>query len=536
VKSRSALLICLIILAMNLLPPVQSSRSASAPEIGLGFGPSNVQPVSYGTPIYTQGDNMWVESYYNVTIVIELQSPNGSEVIPLAAIVPGQLFDLYQFSANDTSGVWRVIVSTSAGVTDVPILLVSTDSSLVPLLVGEHLDRNELNQTFNLPSTDAYNIEACTIGESAQHLVGFGLLNGLNGTIYVTLSQQNATFTIEGLRSSISLWLELYSQYSFELNGGGTASQNLMAASTQVASFSPPGGKQTALLTSLLPLRLGRFDLRVFVRTTSGLALHDFQFLRRADGSWTSLGSCTSISSVSSPVLSLATNLDSANSSWPRQLLTMYTFDGQESYTQVGLPGKEAAIHLRGFPEGTPLSGVSITASAPGLQSTEWDSYNSSVYVLTNGNPITLSLNLSFSGVISRLLNVSVLGSYGSKSLSVPAGTLVASTTLQGSLFRNATMTVAAPASPPVVIKQTPPGSISLLLPPDNYTVSAAYSGGAASKSTSVTPGHTSTVAIDLTPASVPVVTYLLVAAGVVGVIANVIIWRQYLERRKVYS
>jgi len=536
VKSRPALLICLIILAVNLLPQVQSSRGASAPEIGLGFGPSDVQPISYATPIYTQGDNMWVESYYNVTIVIELQSPSGSEVIPLAAIEPGQLFDLYQFSANDTSGVWRIIVSTSGGVADVPILLVSPDSSLVPLLVGEHLDRNELNQTFNLPTTDAYNIEACTIGETVQHRVGFGLLNGLNGTVYVTLSQQNATFTVEGLRSSISLWSELYSQYSFELNGGGTASQNLMAASTQVASFSPPGGNQTVLLTSLLPLRLGRFDLRVFVRTTSSLTLHDFQFLRKADGSWTSLGSCTSMASVASPVLSLATDLDSANSSWPRQLLTMYTLNGQESYTQAGLPGNEAAIHVRGFPEGAPLSGVSITASAPGLQPTEWDSFNSSVYVLTNGNPITLSLNLSFSGVISRLLNVSVLGSYASKSVSVPVGTLVASTILQGSLFRNATMTVAASGSPSVVIKQNPPGSISLLLLPDNYTVSAAYSGGAVTKSISLTPGHISTVAIDLTPASVPIVTYLLVAAGVVGVIANIIIWRQYLERRKVYG
>ena len=531
-------MLCITLLAVAFLPVAQviQAASAPAPQIGLGFGPSDVQPVSSGTPIYTQGDTVWVESYYNATIDVELASPNGIVVTPITVVEPGQLFDLYQFSANDTSGTWRLAVTTSAGLTIVPVNLVAPDTSLVPAFAGDRLSGNRVNQTFDLPATNAYNIEVCTLGESAQHEVGFGLLGGLNGTIEVAITGYTATFTVLGIPSPVSLWVELHSEYSYDLGGGGTASQNLLVASTQVASFSPPGGNQSAFLNPVIPLRLGRFDVRVFVRTSAGLALHDFQFLRTADGSWTSLAGCTSIAGVSSKVISLSTDLDSANSTWPRQLLTMYSVAGQESYTETKVPGTEAAIHVRDFPDGKQLSGVSITASAPGLQSTEWVSYNSSVYVITNGGQTTLSLDLSFSGVIAEALNVTIQGTYASKTVSVPAGTLVASTTSQGSILRNATITVAPSGSSPTTVKQSPPGSASLLLPPDNYTVSASYSGATADKVVSVTAGHISTVAIDLTQESVPVLTYLLVAAGVAGVVANIFIWRQYLERRKVYG
>ena len=535
-KPRLTWLLCLILLVLAFLPLVQGSRAATTPEIGMGFGPSDVQPISSGIPIYTQGDNVWVESYYSATIDVELQSPIGTLVTPITVVEPGQLFDLYQFGPNDTSGAWSLAVTTSAGLTNVPVELVSPDTSLVPAFAGDRLSGNRINQTFDLPATDAYNIEVCTVGELLPHQVGFGLLGGLNGTIEVALNGYAASVTTFGIPSPVSLWIEFYSQYTYALEGGGTASQNLLVASTPVASFSPPGGNQTIPLGALIPLRLGRFDMRVFVRTSAGLTLHDFQLLRPSDESWASLAGCTSTASVSSGVISLSTDLDSANSSWPRQLLTMYSFDGQESFTQTAVPGTEAAVHLRDFPAGGQLTGVSINASAPGLQTTDWDAYNSSAYFLTDGKPTVLSLDLSFSGVITKVLNVSIQGTYSSKTVSIPAGTLVASTTSQGAPLSNATITVSSPGSSPTIIKQSPPGSISLLLPPDNYTVSAEYSGNSASKGVAVTPGHISTVDIDLTRESVPVATYLLLAAGVAGIIANVFIWRQYLERRKVYG
>ena len=535
-KSRTTCLICLALLVLAFTSQAQLSRAATPPEIGLGFGPSDVQPISSGIPIYTQGDNLWVESYYNTTIDVELQSPSGMAATPITVVEPGQLFDLYQFGANASSGVWLLAITTEAGLSNLPISLVPPDSSLVPVFAGDLLSGNRVNQTFDLPATNAYNIEVCTVGESLQHEVGFGLLGGLNGTIEVTMADLTSTFTVFGIPSPVSLWIELYSQYSYGLTGGSTASQSLLVASTQVSSFSPPGGNVSVALNPLLPLRAGRFDMRVFVRTSAGLTLHDFQFLRTTAGSWASLGGCTSTASVSSSVISLSTNLDSANASWPRQLLTMYSFGGQESYTWTSVPGTEAAIHLRDYPDGKELTGVSITAASPGLLPADWDSYNSSVYLLTNGKNSTFLLDLSFSGVITESLNVTLGGTYASKTVLVPAGTLVASTASQGNPLRNATITVASPGSAPTLVEQSPPGSVSLLLPPDNYTVSAAYSGISATRALTVTAGHISTVSIDLTQQSPPIFTYALVAAGAAGVVANVLIWRQYLERRKVYG
>jgi len=537
VKSEAALLVCLVLVLVAILPSAPTSGAASGPlpDIGLGFGPSNVQPISQGFPIYTQGDNVWVESYYNFTIDLALIHPDGSSATGVVVVEPGQLFMMYTFLGNDSSGVWQMSVTTPAGISEFPLVLGTPDSSLVPRFGGVHLEGNKLNQTFDLPPTDAYNIQMCTVGQSTGHGFGFGLAGGLNGTVVLSLSGNSTQFAVSGIASPLSAWLELYSQYTYSLSGGGTVSQNLQVANTPVLSVSPPGISQLVTLSEQMPLRQGRFDLRVFDRTTSGLSLHDAQFLRTSNGTWLSLNSCTSLVNLNSHEVFLTTNLDSANTSWPRHLFTMYSLNGEESYSETAVPGAEAAIHLKDFPEGRPLSGVTITPSAQGLLSSDWDASNSSVY-FDGGIPSTVTLGLSFSEVALENLNVTIPGPYSSKTLSVVAGTLVASAILQGKTLTNATISVGTPGSPPVVIKQSTPGTSLLLLPPGIYNVSATYSGVSSNEPVSVTEGHISTVTVDLDQPAFPTTLYLLAAVGAAGVAANIFIWRQYIERRKVYG
>jgi len=537
VKSESAVLLCLVLALVAVLPSVPTGNAASAavPDIGLGFGPSNVQPIAAGIPIYTQGDNVWVESYYNFTIEMALSNPGGQSVTGVLVVEPGQLFLMYMFLSNDTSGVWRVSVTTPSGISEFPLVLGSPDSSLVPVYGGVSLDGNRLNQSFQLPATDAYDVQLCTAGQSPGHSFGFGLAGGLNGTILLSLGGNGSQFTVDGIASPISVWLDLYSQYTYGLSGGGTVSQNLLVASTPVLSVAPPGGGQAEPFSVQMPLRQGRFDLRVFDRTSSGLTLHDAQFLRTSGGTWLSLSSCTSLASVTSHEIFLTTNLDSANTSWPRQLFTMYSMNGEESYSQVAVPGTEAAVHLKDFPGGRPLSGVTITPSAPGLLASEWDAFNSSVY-FDGGLPETVNLGLSFSGVTFENLNLTIPGPYSSKTLTVPAGTLSASAVSQGKTQTNATFTVEGTGSQPAAIKPSPPGDISLLLPPGNYTVSATYAGVSSTRAITISPGHITTVSLDLDQQAVPILLYLLAGLGAAGVAANIFLWRRYLERRKIYS
>jgi hypothetical protein len=501
-----------------------------------------VQPIALGVPIFTPGDNIWLESYYNSTIVVALQTPSGLDVTGEVPVEPGQLSLLYSLkglfslNGNPYTGQWRLSVVSPFGISNATILVVPPDDSLKPAYAGAQLNRNELNQTFTLPSTDAYDIQICSVGQSVSHAYGFSVAGGLNGSVGISLAGSSSNVTATGITSPLSIWLELYSQYSYQTGGGGIASRNLLVATTPVLEATPPTASLQGQLLQQMPIRQGRFDVRIFDRTSAGLALHDAQFLRTANGTWVQLGGCTSQAKAYTAQLSLTTDLDSANSTWPRQLLTMYSMIGMESYTEVGIPGSEAAFHIRDFPDGKPLTGVGITPSAPGLIPSEWDVTNSSVYLLTTSLPGAIAVRLSFSGVALDTLNVSIPGPYSSKSLAVDAGTLDVSASQSGKTLPNSTMSVATAGSQPVVVKQAPLGGASLLLPPGNYTVSATYGGVSSSRGVVVTPGHISSVSLDLTQQPVPVALYLLIAAGIGGIIANIFLWRQYLERRKTFG
>jgi hypothetical protein len=539
VKASPALLLCLALVATGMTPRGAAGQvvvSLPVPDVGLGFGPSSVQPISLGVPVYTQGDDMWFESYYNSTIDATLLTPQGLDRTGVVVVEPGQLFLLYSFNGADPDGPWILSVTSSQGVTDVFVHVYSPDGSLRPAYDGARLNGNELNQTFTLPPTDASNIQLCSVGQGSGHSFGFGLAGGLNGTVDVSLAGNSSQFSVTGTSSPLSVWLELYSQYSYVTGNGGTVSQNLLVATTPVVSAPPPRANQQVFLLQQMPIRQGRFDARVFDRTVSGLVLHDAEFLRTVNGTWVSLTSCTSRENAYSSVLPLTTNLDSSNSTWPRQLLTMYTMAGIESYSETAIPGGEAALHFKDFPDNNPLTGVAFSPSGPGLEELEWDAANSSVYLLTSSYPSDVSIRLSFSGIAFETLNMSILAPYTSKSFHVDAGTLVVSASQQGKVVANATLSVGAMGSQLQAVKASAAGSASILLPPGEYNVSASYGGVSSSRVATVAPGHISSISLDLTQQSVPVDLYLLAGLGGAGLIANVFLWRLYLQRRKTYG
>lgn len=536
-KHRGAPLLLLAMLALSLLSGTATSQSSSSPAIGLGFGPSSISPVSQGAPIFTQGDRLWLESYYNSTTNVTLFNPQGVDLTGAVSIGPGEILMLYVFQTLDPPGSWILSISTASEAFIVHVTVASPEPTLTPVFGGAQLSGNLLNQTYSLPATDAYDIQVCTEGEDFGRSFDFTFNGGSNGTAGVSLVGNNALFAVTGVTSaSLSIWLELYSRYSYDTGGGNTISQNLLVATTPVLTFSPLGANQTVPLDPQMPLREGRFDLRIFDRTSEGLSLHDAEFLRTADGDWKSLGDCTSQASAYSPQVFLATNLDSANSTWPRKLLTMYTMTGVESYTEIAVPGDEAAIHFEEFPVGVPLTGVEMTPSAPGLLPSDWDASNGSVYLLTGRLHGSVSVNLSFSGIATDATNVSIPGTFSSKSISVEAGTIVVSATQQGKPLPNATIAVGVPGSKSVEIKTGRGGSTSLFLPQGTYVVSATYGGATSSRTVAVASGRSYGVSIDLTPQEVPITLYLLAALGVGGIIANVYFWRQYLQRRKLYG
>ena len=536
-KRRSAILVCLLIL-LSALPYSYAGRTAlflpqSVP-LELGFNPSSMLPVSDAIPIYTQGDNMWVGSRANSSIQVGLVSPSGLSVTPLEDVGPGQLLLLYTFGESASAGSWTLNIDFGgSGSASIQVSVVSPDSSLVPSHSKDNLTGNILNQQFAVPPSDAYDLQACSVGAGIEPTVNFGVSGLPNGTLAVSLGR-NATLTFAQPRVTLTAWLELYSQYSYQV-GGATSSRDVLVANSPVFSIGGSlGPSATFSLAGQTPLRTGRFDLRVFERTTSGLSLQEAQFLRERDGSWLPLRGCTSLVTVNSPRFTLSTNLDRSTSTWPRWLVMMYAISGVESYSTLNVTSAESAIHLHALPGGAPLTGATITASATGGQLQAWDAYSSAVYTLLKSYPSNVSVGISFSGVVTRTLNATITGPFSSGSLAVQAGSLEASATLNGKAFPNATISVSPLGGNPVAIPNPGNGSISILLPPNGYTVTATYGGNSVSKDVSVKAGQIATVNLELNPPGFPVALAALAVIAGIAIIANAVIWHRYLERRKV--
>jgi len=537
VESRKSALLCLALLLCAILPLARPGVAVSPPLIGLGYDPATVQPVSNGIPVYTVGDQMWIQSYYlNTTALVTLQNPRGEIPGGLITLDPGEISDIHNFGPGVSPGQWTLSITTSFGNFNVPITLGMANTSLVPSYMGSTLSDNLLNQAFVLPQTSAYDVQACTAGQSLGSTVIYGLQGGKNGSIDVSLDENYTRVSVSQASYPLAVWLQLYSQYSYVVGGKGLVSQNLLVSATQEYTISPPSTGVVLQWVAQMPLHYGRFDLRTYVRTTSGLSLYESPLLRTSSGKWIALADCTSMTDVSTQLFTLSTSLDASNSTWPRQLYTMYSLDGVESYSVTPVAANETAIHLTDYPFHRPLTDVTIDASAPGLMKGQWDAYNSTVYLLATSFPSTVSIGLSFGGVVSEVVNTTIPAPYWPETLSIRAGTLQASALYQGEAVANATFSLSAPGTVPVIVRPNSLGALSIELPPGDYTVTASYQGASTSQTVSVAVGQTSSATLGLNPPPFPIILYLLVGVAVATAVANILIWRQYLLRRRVYG
>jgi len=526
-----------MLLLCALMPQIRPSVAVSTPPIGLGYNPSTVQPITNGIPVYTVGDQMWIQSYNpNATALVSLQDPRGRVQSGLATLYPNQVYEVYAFGANDLPGQWTLSITSSYGNFNIPFTLGVANASLVPRYMGASLSDNLLNQAFELPQTTAYNIQECTAGQSLGSTVIYGLEGGRNGSIDVSLGGNATRISVSQAPYPLAVWLELYSPYSYALGGGGIVSQNLLVSTTQEYTISPPSTGVVLQWVDEMPLHYGRFDLRIYVRTTSGLSLYEAPFLRTNSDEWIALTGCTSMINVSSGVFTLTTSLDASNSTWPRQLYTMYDLGGVESYSVIPVAANETAIHLTDYPFHRPLSGVALNASAPGVARGQWDAYDSTVYLLSPSFPDEVSIEISFGGVITEVVNTTVPAPYWPQTLSIKAGTLQASALYQGNAAANATFSLSTPGTTAVEVKPNPLGTLSIELPPGDYTVSASYQGTSESESVEVVVGQTSAATLELNPPPFPIILYLLVGVAIAAILANILIWREYLLRRRAYG
>lgn len=539
-RDRVLLLMALTLLAVPAAAFSQSVTftSSPVPPIGIGFGPLSIVPASVGTPVFAPGDSVWVQSYDNTSVLfLSLRSPNGTTT-PNYYLEPGALVSLHTFTRSDPLGSWTIATTiASTGATgNATVTLMEPTLALVPAFANATLSDNSLNLAFAVPATTAYNIQACTMGSAATDRTDYQLPGDIGGVLEVSVFGNTVSVSTPPSLSQFSVWVELYASRSYD-EGSAMVTASTLAAETQVMSAGSAQESQNASLTDQLYLRVGRYDMRTFVRGPSGLTSYDTQLIHTDQAGWTSLDGCAQLSTVIGGSFDMVSNLDGSNSTWPRFLYTMYDDGGVGNFTISKVPVSEARVDVRSTAQGRKLVGTTMTARGSGISS--WDSFDSSVYIIGTRFPLNATVGIDFEGVTSEEFATLIASPFSSVQLLVPVGTLDVLATAGGKPAPNATLDVTAgprldPNQP--VYKTGDAGTFTYELPPGNYTISASGQGQSASAVGLVVSGGATDITIDVGAQAPPYLLYLTAAVLVVAVGLNVVFWRSYLERKDVFD
>src|ERR1035438_506375 len=103
-------------------------------------------------------------------------------------------------------------------------------------------------------------------------------------------------------------------------------------------------------------IRDGRFTVRAFFDTPTGIAVEQTPVLIPGNDTWISLQGCSSTSGVKTMTFSLSASLADPVSSWPTMVYTMYTSYGVEMVTETRLGLEPASVRVLASPWEVPLN------------------------------------------------------------------------------------------------------------------------------------------------------------------------------------
>ena len=526
---RELLLVAMTVLLLTLpLPISQSAVGKLKAPIGLGFSPTTIEPVAKGIPIFTVGDSIWAESYSSDLLTIVVNYPYGTSSF-LYYLEPGGLGDLHTFAASDPAGNWSVSVfdDVTEASSYASFLLVHSNLTLTPRQVGANLTQSDLDLAYSLPPTDAYNMQACTLSAISGPKSTFTLPKSLGTTLEVSLNGSTVMVDTPGLKAPASVWTDIDATRSY-LNGTTILSEESLAAQTGVATAN--GSKVAEPLSQELNLRAGRYDLRLYFRSYSGLLLFEAPYLLTGEGEWISLQTCNQLLSVNSNSFEMVANIAKGPPTWPRSLLLMYSVDGIDASTQSNVSGLAARVQLLPYSPGE-VSGVGGTASGSAIAA--WDSYNGSVYLIGTSFPLQARFDVRYEGITTDSFSMTLSSPYSVYDLDAPDGELMLQSALNGSPLANSTISLSFQGGPLLPFQTNGHGNLTLVLPPGDYNLTASYDNHTSAVSMEVGPNSTSSGVLDFESLTPPVILVALAVVAVAAVGVNVLVWINTLRKKR---
>ncbi len=531
VAATAVALLLLALSALGALGAQGQNPPTTVPKFDIGYGPAMLFPSSGGTPVFSTGDQLWVRLNYNASLQVGVSPVGPNATAHYWSLPPGVPVRLLTFNSSTPQGFWDIATTSQPYYGAAFLVSHAADTPSGFSLSGERFVGGSLGMNFSTSSTLAlYSGQACVLGNSDPSGAVLKVPPQVGGgSLSVTREGDALTLTGLGLgKSNFSLSLELYYAYSF-LAPNSTAI--ILTRSVEVAAAPGVlvrGGSPLPQLTLRedAPLKAGRYELRAFFESSSGVSLATADLLIPGGPGWVWLGACGNYP-VYSNNFGAVVPLGSDPQSWPRTVWLTYTSYGEQGCVELPLNLEIAKVDFVGTPWGVTLSGYRVVLN-PGSGVSQAEAYNGTAYLILSapagyfGYTAGLGNRDFFNGTVGPILP------FTSSSVGLNVSRISVTYLVGGNGFEGGTVALSDRAGIISTEATDGAGKAVFYAVPGTYTIDATGGNTSASLTVSVPAGQS--VDVILGGASdgfgLVVVAALLVAA-VAGAAANVFVFRR---------
>ena len=502
----------------------------------MGYGPSELFPVGGGTPVYTAGDQLWVRSHYNATVLVSVSPPPGNSSI-VKRVDPGTPVRILTFNGPDPQSLW-LLEGLHGG--PPPIVFAVNDEEMSPAdltVTGYALSGGALQLNLSVsPVLQFYDGSACVLGGANTSVASLPVPSQIgSGSIDLTygggtLQAAGSGLGVENFTFSADL---LYS-YSFLAPNSSTTfvSRDVRVADSDAVAVTGNGPSVTLNLRSDGPLRAGRYQLRGFFEGAKGLAVASTDVLITGSGAWVWLGGCEN-TPVYSNTFQLTDPLAGPAVGWPRDVWLTYKVGGEAGFAGIPVGVNISSVSFLGEPWGVPLSSLNMTAErSAGVLAV--DSSNGTIYLALSGHPAAVRYSVGLGNRTFFTGTVGPLAPFTSTIVPLNVSRLTVTYFVGGSPFAGGRVEVDEGGVNLTQALTGKDGGAVFYLPPGTYSVSASGGGASATQTVSLGEGEGLGVTLGETPGlgTTQLLIPVLGAAAVVGALANVALFTRRRKRR----
>lgn len=507
----------------------------------LGYGPTSLSPLEYGTPVYSTGDSIWILSNSSLVTSVQLVSPNG-DVVASRAISPFAVFLLYTYSSSDSEGNWilRVILRNST-VIPVAIQYVRPASHEVSVnLLNYSINSGELGMEFAISAGQAFNIQACLASSGVNSTVIIPTPRGIGTAPFILNSNmKTANLSASGsLTNPFSFWFDMVYSYSY---AGGVSgefiSKEIVSMSSTTAYFSSNIDAATVSLSNKTNPRPGVYKLDAYFESSDGLTVEQTRVLVLRTGNFVWMGGCNTLP-VSSSLFYQKESILQPAQAWPRTLYLSYDIGGVYSYSASSINLNESRIDI--------VSSMALSSSntpptvshvgnlfsylnfsiAPNPNVLSYEFYNDSIFIIGSSFPILVQIDPTFGNQSLQPLLVGIDQPFVATQVSFQVGELKVQITNNSSPLSGAKVTVENHYGGTMTATSDSAGVADIYLPVGSYNVTVTGQGYSDTKVATLEANAQSNIQFVFTsPLSQNVIAYLLVSLVIVGLVLNIWLW-----------